>query len=152
MSVRGNHNERFYKQKKYWGVMPPEYKWAFACVRNPYDRFVSGVAYTSTTPQEAIRVLSDDREPFEPRYLVKHHLLPMTHPYNCIEYADIIMRFENLQEDWKKVCKKAGWEHTPLPHINKSVHRNYRDAIGPALKYDIDQIYKEDFERFGYEW
>lgn len=64
-----------------------------------------------------------------------------------------IGRFENLEEDWNKVCDKIGVNRIKLPLKNKSniTGRSYEDFFTNDLKDFFIENYKDEFEVFGYE-
>ncbi len=62
-----------------------------------------------------------------------------------------ILRYESLDQDWEKMCEKLNWPHTPLRKTNVSLGNNpwetfYNDE---DLKM-VSEIFKSDFEKFGY--
>ncbi|SVA89333.1 uncharacterized protein METZ01_LOCUS142187 [marine metagenome] len=63
-------------------------------------------------------------------------------------------RFENLNEDWKRVCEKATLEHHRLPKLN-SVGDLTREVCEkfytPDLKEFLFEAYHDEFEVFNYE-
>lgn len=62
--------------------------------------------------------------------------------------ADFIGRYENLQQDFDKMMDIINLPRQTLPVTNKSQKENY--SLSQEEKEIIYQIYKEDFERFGY--
>ena len=64
-----------------------------------------------------------------------------------------IGRFENLQEDWHKVCDKIGIGRIKLSTKNKSNigQYTYSDFFTSDLKEFFIENYKHEFEVFGYE-
>ena len=90
------------------------------------------------------------------RGIIKQHLISMYDSLkddNGKNNMDFIFKRESLNEDWKEFCAKYRLEHNPLKHINKTksifdwkdLYRIYPEAS--QLVYDL---YKEDFEHFGY--
>jgi len=65
--------------------------------------------------------------------------------------VDFIGKFENFTDDWNKICKKVGISK-PLPHLNKSVHNNYKTYYDDDLIQIVGEKYKEDVEFFEYEF
>jgi hypothetical protein len=146
-----------------------KYDWSAAFVRNPYDRIFSAYKmfkYGTSSPPKAphiqmedmVDILIDDSIPYDfPMHRsldirIRHHILPMTHPYNCLEHAKTIYRFENYEESVNEIMKRLQIQGK-VPHRNKSRSRvDYRSAITPAMKEKIDKVYEEDLARFGYEW
>ncbi len=72
---------------------------------------------------------------------------------NGNKLPDFIGRFENLEEDWKKICKKIGIDYVPLSKNNISKKRkNYRDYYSEKTKKIVEEMYKEDIKQFGYRF
>lgn len=136
----------------------------FAFVRNPYDRMFSAFNFLASTRVDVTRenfkdfllgkgplaqVIAKKNEHLRAsRY---HHVVPM-HEYlyedgKCL--VDFIGRFENIDEDWKKICEKIGNEE--LPHSNKIPHVPWQEFYTQELKEIVREQYAKDFELFGYE-
>ena len=112
------------------GIDPSwEYDFSFAFVRNPFERFYStynmfkyGTANSMPFPlkqdltiETLIEILQDenightnDRKEID--VFIKHHALPITHPSNCLDYAEKIYRFENFTQSIAEIQKKI--KHT----------------------------------------
>ena len=74
-----------------------------------------------------------------------------------IRKSDIILRYENLSNDIIKMEEVLG---TEIKSLKKNVgirelfgydYPKRNDIIRPDIKEYIQETYKEDFERFGYE-
>ena len=65
---------------------------------------------------------------------------------------DFIGKFENLQEDFNKVCDKIGVKRERLPHRKKSIRKPYRDYYNSNTKKIVENLYGEDIEHFGYRF
>lgn len=66
--------------------------------------------------------------------------------------VDFFGKFENLDEDFKYICKKTGMKDTKLPHLRKSDHKNYREYYTDETREMIRQKYKEDIKTFEYNF
>ena len=148
-----------------------DYDFSFAFVRNPFGRFLStyymfklgGITCRPPViPDLTIDKLLDTVENSsiphtnnknKPYVFAKHHALPMTHPYNCIQYAEEIYRYENYNQAYIEIAKILG-KPTNVPHLNKSKNfsKDYREVLNTEQRKRIEEIYKEDLERFNYEW
>ena len=66
---------------------------------------------------------------------------------------DFIGKFENLQEDYDKVCDHIKIPKTKLPHLNSGGGNNeiYEKFYTDDLKQFVYEQYKEEFEIFGYD-
>ena len=151
----------------------PDYR-RFAVVRDPVSRFVSTVnmfrfgrenfddffatgSFPNLTPKDALDILEDTSVPFDRRVrnpvsTLKHHLLPQTHPFNCLHHAHEVLRFESLAVDFSAFCADRGLEIS-LPKLGAS--RKPDGALHEAdlLNEDIERIwkcYRGDFVQLGY--
>lgn len=87
--------------------------------------------------------------------------------------VDFVGKFENLQEDFDKVCNHLGFEDSGLQHINSSdkksrelrrkfrnfVHRNnesglrnYVDFYDDETRQYVSDLYRKDIDNFGYRF
>lgn len=62
--------------------------------------------------------------------------------------VDFVGRYERLQQDWATLQQRFGFG--PLPHENRSRHKDYRAAYTPELARIAMQRYQRDIELFGY--
>lgn len=143
------------------------YKFAF--VRNPWDRLVSWYSMiVNNGPRNKLweYVLRNSRN-FEE--FVKN-CTEMVHDYdgdkNCffnqLDYltdekgnliVDFIGRYENLAEDFKKVCSVIGLQQLELPHErHKSKHTHYSAYYTPQTREIVAQRYAKDIKYFGYQF
>ena len=65
---------------------------------------------------------------------------------------DFIGRFEDLQKDYKHICETLKIPHLPLPHLNKSKRSHYREYFNNETEDLVRETYKEDIEKFNYEY
>ena len=63
-----------------------------------------------------------------------------------------ICRFENLEEDFYKVCDKLKIKNITLPHLNKIHHSHYTDVYTDETRKIIENLYSKDIEHFGYKF
>lgn len=129
-------DERFTKLYKFTGV------------RNPWDRMVSYYFTPTQSPEtwdrkkfqriisKAVSVadylrLNDDEE----------------HPFENVDY---IMRFENLDEDFRAVCKTLDIPAPSLPHYNRSDREHYSKYYDDELREVVRTRFAAEIERFGY--
>jgi len=65
--------------------------------------------------------------------------------------VNFVGRFENLDEDFAKVCDKLGLGPQSLPHENAArARRPYRDYYNAQTRALVETLYREDIERFGF--
>lgn len=156
------------------GLVPDEWQeyFKFAFVRNPYDRLISawrmfhsGMDQThwqhpsdrqGISLPEFLDVVGDESIPFAGRRettesKIRHHAIPQTHPFNCLEYADFVGRYENLQSDFEQVCLKLGIEPRRLPHWNRTDREaSYMECFESETLARANELYQVDFELLGY--
>lgn len=70
------------------------------------------------------------------------------------QLVDFIGKFENLEDDFMKVCQILGLKDTHLPHVNKSPRHktSYREYYNEKTKDLVYQAYRNDIELFDYEF
>lgn len=161
------------------GSIPKDWRQfpSFAVAREPLGRFLSGVNmfrvgadntpgsdyYSSPripdlTITQALDILEDGSIPYNrsirsDRANLKHHLWPQTHPFNCLGDADHILRYENLEDDFRRLCADLGIS-TALPKVRHSKHSPHRltfSDITAGDYYRLRKIYADDFDILGYD-
>jgi hypothetical protein len=145
----------------------------FAFVRNPYDRIVSAwKMFSAGTSQstferppdakpaislrEFLDIATDESIPYDSRdtweQKIRHHTIPQTHPYNCLDRADFAGRFENLRADFRVICGRLGIGPSRLPHWNRSRHLDYRTYFDAETREITGRAFEEDLRRLGYSF
>lgn len=139
----------------------------FAFVRNPWDRLVSlfhDFKYNRKCQySEQVKVaepLMSEYKTFNdfvmdfPRskWNTDIHFKPQTEFISLRNNSVEIGRFENLEEDYNKICDKYGLEKKTLPVVRKSCRSNYKNYYTPHTQSFIAQYLKSDIERFNYEF
>lgn len=133
----------------------------FSCVRNPYDRAVSIHSHFSKKMVRANRLnyvfqelcmrlpLNDFWSTVNVEAL-RPHIPHLRTQHSFLKGADMdkVMRFENLQDDWKKVSAILGRSTLQLPTKMKGAKTK------PKLSYSsvhrINSLFEEDFHHYGY--
>jgi hypothetical protein len=130
---------------------------SFAVVRNPWDRFVSYVAFMmrhnglfERDPRAAMhRVLANPQNQSPVHYRAQLDFL-------TDESGEMIVskvcRVERLQQDFDEVCDLLALPRCPLETRNTSVHRPYVDYYDDELRSAVALRYRADIERFGYRF
>lgn len=140
-----------------------ERKFTFTIVRNPWDKVISQYHFRAQTNQtdlglikvgfnDWVRLTYGDRNP---AYLNKPKMfIPqsdwITDKAGKI-LVDFVGRFENLNDDFLKICKHIGIT-TKLPHIKTSKHEHYKDYYSEEAIEIVAAWYKKDLENFGYRF
>jgi hypothetical protein len=63
--------------------------------------------------------------------------------------VDYICRFEDLQNDFDKVCKKLNFPRVELQKINVTDSANRTGIFDSELTEMVRDFYRRDFELFG---
>jgi hypothetical protein len=160
MRALREHNWGHIKAKELRAEIPPEifdsfFKFSF--VRNPWEWQVSAFHYVRQRPENAFheRLLAfrdfgeylDWRIHEEGPDLQSEYVLEDTGEL----LVDFLGRYERLTDDFAEVCRRIGVECS-LPHVNRSEHDNFRRYYTPATRDLVASAYREDIERFGYEF
>lgn len=145
----------------------------FAFVRHPLQRVISAY-YMFTegakgdkewklpkdarplTLSEFIDIVIDEsiiydqrRKTFEEK--IRHHTIPQTHPFNSLQFADFIGRYENIEEDFTHICDRLGIDEI-LPKMHTTRLVKWEDMLnGDDLEKCI-KFYQQDFETLGYTY
>jgi chondroitin 4-sulfotransferase 11 len=134
----------------------------FTFVRNPWDRLVSQYSFRR---QLAIRTVRCDlmdnfkdwaKCAYHPDRKVKRKIKKKNQLDWIIDKkgniaVDFVGRFENINEDWKKICTKLSID-LKLPHANKSKHKHYTEYYDDELIELVRNKFKKDIKYFGYEY
>ena len=124
------------------------YKFSF--VRNPWDRLVSLYHFRLKKMRHLIKGRSFDtwlRQVFD-----EYH--PKVHQHywiaeDGVPFVDFIGKFENLSEDFSRVCSRIG-AAVPLLHINKSSHKHYAEYYNAESRDFVQKACAADIDMFGY--
>jgi len=135
--------------KKYWNDYTK-----FSIVRNPWDRVVSDFFYCKKenyvqkelTFREEVIYNKDNLERWkQPCY----DWLTL----NGKMAVENILRFENLNDDFQKMCSQLNLPTTiKLPHLNKTKHKHYTEYYDDETREIVAEKYAKDIEYFGYKF
>ena len=133
-----------------------EYK-IITCVRNPYDRVLSDYMWCDRGFKNILDFCKfikntlqtrkkRDFMYFDSKYYI-NHLLPQYEYINNTNLDVHILHMEKINDDFKKI-----FPNVELCHENKTEHSDYHSYFKNNRECIdiINEIYKIDFEKFGY--
>ena len=138
----------------------PEAMWRgyfkFACVRNPYARFVSACAmlnkrnpgYPGNETSFMKRALRVRR--FRERALVRPQSDMLVDERGALG-MDFVGRYETLQESFDEACRQVGIAPAPLSRSNVTQHGSPADCYDDDLLGVVTEFYRRDFDLLGYD-
>jgi hypothetical protein len=147
---------RYESIKKYYeGDEDIERYFKFTFVRNTWDRLLSAYSYLNPNP---------DKEKFcsyiQNRcinfmngkiYECEHYDSQINYVLqNGKEFLDFIGRFENIQEDFKKLCEKLNINYSKLPFTNVSNRRKCECCYDKKTIEIVGEAYKEEIKYFNF--
>jgi len=116
----------------------------FCCVRNPWERLVSGFFYYKKQKKFNDRTFDE--------FIRQSNWHTLTKPQTAyFDDSTKILRFENLEEDFSAIQKFFNHE-SGLPKANKSQHDSYQKYYTDELAEIVAQRHKPDIEMFGYKF
>lgn len=140
---------------------------SFGFIRNPYDRLISAWKMLTrdweNLPQltllEFLDIVTDGSIKHtcgntyrNYKSSCRHHTLPQTHRYNCLDLVDYVAKFENYSEEWAKICKIIEYNHQEPPHVNQSqFDKSYMKYYDKQSLDIANEYFKKDFEILSYE-
>lgn len=81
---------------------------------------------------------------------IRHHTIPMSHPYNCLQYADHIGRYEKLEDEFRQLSDRLGISGS-LPALNSTWKSDWKNHFSARDVERCRVYYDDDFKEFGYE-
>lgn len=171
MYVNRHIKGSFHKSIRKFPIENKKY-YSFAFVRNPYDRILSSwlmfqykKEFEWKTREELINLtfrqfLERAINKNTVKYIINNNKFRVKHVEPQHHFVtnrqgkigvNFIGRFENLEEDFAKVCDRLNIPFNGLPHLNSTKHKHYSEYYTKKTKELVDRIYKKDFELFNYE-
>lgn len=142
--------------------------YCFAVVRNPWDRLVSAFYYLTKGGRRAEDAVFADQfiRPYTSIADFIKHGLAHEHVINHIHFrpqfewvfdknmclVNKIGRLERIEKDLSDVFRELGLPYERLPHINRSLHKNYKHYFCNRTRQVVAEVYRRDIEVFEYEF
>jgi len=133
----------------------------FTIVRNPWDRILSLYFWgLNVKPHKGIQKSWKKEEDFNSWLInkfIKEDYFKLwgnqidLMKINGVRSIDRIIRFENLKDDWTKLCDHLKIEDD-LQHIYKSGHKPYYEYYDKKSIDLVRDIYIKDIKKFNYEF
>jgi hypothetical protein len=128
----------------------------FAFVRNPWDWQVSLFHYArskkSHHQHRKINALRDFEDYIQWRVTEDRKLQK---DFVCDESGELLVdfvgKYENLESDFQKICNTLEIDGT-LPHLNRSIHRDYKSYYTEKSVRLIEEHFEEDIDFFQYRF
>jgi hypothetical protein len=157
-----------------FGLIPDEWSscFKFCFVRHPLQRLISSwkmftygaegdqqwrlpsdareltiSAFIDIVLDESI-IFDERRRTFEEK--IRHHTIPQTHPFNCMDLADHVARFENYTEELQNICHLVGINIGTIPKMHFTKPLIWSEVLhGRDLERCLE-YYENDILSFGY--
>jgi hypothetical protein len=124
----------------------------FTVVRNPWERFVSGwkylPAYKNLSLDQVIENLPQKGHDY--RHLTRPQLDSLVDEKNNF-IADVVIRFENIEEDYLQLSKLLGKPFV-LPNTNITQHRKLDEYVNQSQIDFVGKHFKKDIDYFSYRF
>lgn len=139
---------------KTYGEESWENYFTFTFVRNPWDRMVSWFFWRKrmrTIPKD----LTFSEFVIDFKFWHTDKTLPAQPQHSWFDdkfKIDFVGKFENLQDDFNKVCNTLNIKDTKLPHMYNTKHSHYSEYYDSETKKEVDRIWGIDAEIFKYKF
>jgi hypothetical protein len=159
---------------RYFGHLPEKFRHrhCLAVVREPRARFLSAFRmfkygnklegdyyaeprWPDLSISEALDVVEDpwigfDRSHRSIPWNLKHHIIPQTHEFNCLYYADTVLRFEMLEQHFSNFCTEQGIG-VQLPRLRVSHDGGEHEDVWSAQDDErFNRIFADDYRVLNY--
>jgi hypothetical protein len=131
----------------------------FCFVRNPWDRAVSEYHWVKSGKGTAVALTRGDTFDDFCHALETKQIVPPCNPHlrrqiDFVQGVDFVGRYENLEDDFARICAMAGLGDLVLPRLNASEFRSatYHEYYSDETRALVGKLYQSDAEAFGYEF
>ena len=144
----------------------PKNYFKFTCIRNPFDRIVSFythkimrnkynkiLKYYGIDKHNKKEYQNNFKNFIDLLYERKNFELHLAHQTTAlhIEKLDYIIRFEDFNNDFKKICNHIHYKGK-IYHKMKSNHRKYQEYYDKESRKKIEELYYKDLKELYYEF
>lgn len=142
---------RDYRRELGESLFRPLFK--FCCVRNPWERAISFYFSPHRGPMTWSRDAFIDLIPgLVPSAAFVALDEPEASKASPFGNVDFVMRFERLNEDFRRVCDRVGIPVQELPVRNKSSRQHFSQYYDRELRDLVARQFQHEIEYFGYEF
>lgn len=121
----------------------------FSIVRNPWDQMVS--IYSRRSEQGKVASgFNDWLRTFKQREGIVPRASLFDDAGNLL--VDEVGRFENLEDDYSRICESLSIDVAPLAKLNASSRDEYGKYYDEETKALVESIFREDIRYFGYRF
>jgi len=143
----------------------------FSVIRNPWDRMISNYfsprrgleewdgelfkKILCKTPPLRFYVTTPKKFSFMPSCIWKKATQLQLYPAarkDLFSEMDFLLRFEQFEEDFKKLCKLIGIPYSPLPVRNKSNRKHYSYYYDDEFREMVRKRFSEEISLMNYEF
>lgn len=139
--------------------------YVFACVRNPWDRFINGWKFCESTKNLNFDTLLNNLPQFDNNFTIKHlknspwMYISQTQT-NCLYtngslVPDFVMKYETLQTDFDTVCDTIGKPRSEISILSRydNLNLNYKSFfVNQTQKDKFSSHFQQDITNFNYNF
>ena len=149
---------------------------SFSVVRNPWDRIVSAYHFakmkeshwhtarlgppmdyellSNKSFEECLTILYRERDRLKSESWVEQtHWIARPTSMGGKVMVDRVLRFENLDPEFRELCAEIGIDPKTLPKMNRSDRtRDYQQYYDDTTRKLVELLYASDIETFGYSF
>lgn len=158
--IEGKHWRTIDYQSKFPELFDSYFKFMF--IRNPWDRMVSRyewrrfLAPLKFEGERAEKISNQDFKDFLQKQgaemFEKWCYVDLMQDSNGHQAIDFVGRFENLQNDFDKICDMIGISCCQLPLRNTTDHNHYTEYYDNETRRLVSEKFARDIDHFGYKF